>query len=90
MADLITKPLLLVHGDADNNPGTHTMQSERMYAALRGLGKTARYVSLPLESHRYRARESLLDALAEIEAWLDRFVGVSGGAPQAAGGSNPR
>jgi dipeptidyl aminopeptidase/acylaminoacyl peptidase len=55
MADLITKPLLLVHGDADNNPGTHTMQSERMYAALKGHGCPTRLVLLPHESHGYGA-----------------------------------
>jgi dipeptidyl aminopeptidase/acylaminoacyl peptidase len=65
MADLITKPLLLVHGDADNNPGTHTMQSERMYAALRGHGCPTRLVLLPHESHSYVARESVLHMLYE-------------------------
>ena len=56
MADLIKKPILLVHGDADNNPGTHTMQSERMYAALKGHGCPTRLVLLPHESHSYGGR----------------------------------
>ena len=29
-------PLLLIHGDNDNNSGTHPMQSERMYQAVSG------------------------------------------------------
>lgn len=57
MADAIKTPLLLVHGDADSNPGTHTMQSERFYAALRGHGCPARLVLLPHEGHGYAARE---------------------------------
>jgi hypothetical protein len=56
MADLIKAPLLLIHGDADNNPGTHTMQSERFYAALKGHGCPTRLVLLPHESHGYGAR----------------------------------
>lgn len=31
MADKITKPILLVHGEDDNNPGTFPLQSERFY-----------------------------------------------------------
>lgn len=54
-ADKIKAPLLLVHGDADNNPGTHTMQSERFYAALKAHGAPARLVLLPHESHSYGA-----------------------------------
>ncbi|KAI8467198.1 MAG: alpha/beta-hydrolase [Monoraphidium minutum] len=75
MADLITKPILLVHGDADNNPGTHTMQSERMYAALKGHGCPARLVLLPHESHSYAARESVLHCLYEQDQWLERYAG---------------
>ena len=46
------------------------MQSERMFEALKGLGGTARLVMLPLESHGYRARESVLHLLWETENWL--------------------
>lgn len=69
-ADKITKPLLLIHGEADNNPGTLTIQSERMFAALKGHGVSTRLVILPYESHSYNARESILHCLAEMQEWL--------------------
>lgn len=72
-ADKITAPLLLIHGDADNNPGTFPMQSERMYQALKGHGKVARYVTLPAEGHGYRARESVLHVLHEMTNWLEMY-----------------
>jgi dipeptidyl aminopeptidase/acylaminoacyl peptidase len=73
-ADKIDEPILLIHGQADNNSGTFTVQSERMYAALKGLGGTARLVLLPHESHGYRARESVLHMLWEQEQWLERWL----------------
>ncbi|KAB7727291.1 prolyl oligopeptidase family serine peptidase [Rudanella paleaurantiibacter] len=73
-ADRVEAPLLLVHGQADNNPGTHYMQSERYFAALQGLGKTARFVTLPHESHAYVATESLLHLCYEIDQWLNRYL----------------
>jgi dipeptidyl aminopeptidase/acylaminoacyl peptidase len=73
-ADKINEPILLVHGEADNNAGTYPMQSERMYGALKGHGATARLVMLPHESHGYRARESLMHLMWETSTWLDRYV----------------
>lgn len=73
-ADDVNEPILLIHGAADNNSGTFPMQSERYYNALKGLGKTARYVSLPHESHGYRARESVLHMLWEMNRWLGTYV----------------
>jgi dipeptidyl aminopeptidase/acylaminoacyl peptidase len=73
-ADKIDEPILLIHGDADNNPGTFTLQSERLYGALKGLGGVSRLVLLPAESHGYRARESLLHMLWEQASWLDTYV----------------
>ena len=73
-ADRIKDPLLMIHGEEDNNSGTFPIQSERMYAAVKGLGGTARLVMLPKESHSYRARESILHMLAETDAWLDEHV----------------
>ena len=73
-ADKINEPILLIHGEADNNSGTFPIQSERYYHALKGLGKTARLVLLPHESHGYRARESILHMLWEMQEWLERFV----------------
>ncbi|WP_047238691.1 alpha/beta hydrolase family protein [Chromobacterium subtsugae] len=73
-ADQIKDALLMIHGEADNNPGTFPIQSERMYQALQGLGGTARLVMLPAESHGYRARESILHMLWEEDRWLDQYV----------------
>ncbi len=73
-AHQIDEPLLLIHGMADDNSGTFPIQSERLYLALKGLGKTARYVQLPYEAHGYVARESVLHTVAEMLAWMDRWV----------------
>ena len=76
-ADKIKDPLLLIHGEADNNSGTFPIQSERFYAALKGQGATVRFTLLPHESHGYRARESLLHMLWEMETWLDAHVKIA-------------
>jgi dipeptidyl aminopeptidase/acylaminoacyl peptidase len=73
-AHKINEPILLIHGEADNNSGTFPIQSERLFQALRGNGGTARLVLLPNESHGYRARESVLDTLAEMIEWADRWA----------------
>lgn len=73
-AHQIKDPILLIHGHADNNPGTYTVQSERFFQALQANGATARLVLLPYESHGYRARESVLHVLAEMFEWADRYV----------------
>jgi dipeptidyl aminopeptidase/acylaminoacyl peptidase len=72
-ADKIKKPLLMIHGEADNNPGTFTIQSERLYQAIKGNGGTARLVLLPYESHGYRAQESVEHVLYEMFDWARRF-----------------
>jgi dipeptidyl aminopeptidase/acylaminoacyl peptidase len=73
-ADKVNEPILLIHGQADNNSGTFPMQSERYYNALKGLGATAKLVLLPHESHGYRARESVMHMAHEMTNWLDRYV----------------
>jgi dipeptidyl aminopeptidase/acylaminoacyl peptidase len=73
-ADKVKTPILMIHGIADNNQGTFPIQSERFYAALKGHGATARLVLLPLESHGYAARESLLHMLWEMNTWMDTYV----------------
>jgi dipeptidyl aminopeptidase/acylaminoacyl peptidase len=73
-ADKIDEPILLVHGVADNNTGTFPIQSERLFAALQGLGGRVRYVQLPAEAHGYRARETALHVLWEEARWLDAHV----------------
>ena len=73
-ADSINEPLLMTHGEADNNTGTYPINSERLFAAIKGLGGTARLVMLPNEAHGYAARESVLHTLAEMIDWFDRYV----------------
>jgi len=73
-ADKINEPLLLIHGIDDDNTGTFPIQSERLYAAMAGLGGTVRLVMLPKEAHGYRARESVMHVLYEMDAWLDKYV----------------
>jgi dipeptidyl aminopeptidase/acylaminoacyl peptidase len=73
-ANRIHDPILLIHGANDDNTGTFPIQSERMYAALKGNGATVRYVVLPYETHGYRARESVMHTLAEMVSWMDRYV----------------
>lgn len=70
----INTPILLIHGERDNNSGTFPVQSERYYMALKGNGKTVRYVTLPLESHGYAARETIEHVLFEMISWFDRWV----------------
>lgn len=73
-AHKINEPILLIHGQADNNTGTFPIQSERMYTAIRGNGGTVRFVYLPFESHGYAARESVEHTLAEMVEWFDKHV----------------
>jgi dipeptidyl aminopeptidase/acylaminoacyl peptidase len=73
-ADKINEPLLLIHGELDQNPGTVPMQSEKLYEALRGIGKTVRLCMLPYESHGYTALESTEHVLYEMLSWFDGYV----------------
>lgn len=73
-ADRIKEPVLLIHGEDDQNSGTFPMQSERMFGAINGLGGKARLVMLPLEGHNYHSRQSILHQAWEIERWLDMHL----------------
>lgn len=73
-ANKIKEPILLIHGEADDNSGTFPIQSERFYMALKGHGATVRYVTLPFEAHGYTGRESTLHTLAEMINWMDKYV----------------
>jgi dipeptidyl aminopeptidase/acylaminoacyl peptidase len=73
-ADKMKTPLLLIHGNDDNNSGTYTMQSERYFNALKGFGAPTRLVLLPKESHGYAAKESILHVLWEQDQWLEKYV----------------
>jgi dipeptidyl aminopeptidase/acylaminoacyl peptidase len=70
----INEPILLIHGEIDNNSGTFPIQSRRLFHALKGHGATVRLVFLPHESHGYRAKESILHVLAEQIEWFDKYV----------------
>lgn len=73
-ANKINEPILLMHGEADNNQGTYPIQSERLFAAISGTGGTARLVMLPLEAHGYSAKESVQHTLFEMVSWFDKYV----------------
>ncbi|MFN2447848.1 MAG: prolyl oligopeptidase family serine peptidase [Vicinamibacterales bacterium] len=80
-AQKVNEPVLLMHGEVDNNQGTFPIQTERFYLALKGHGARVRYVTLPYESHRYASRETLLHVAAEFVTWFDRYV--KGAGPRA-------
>lgn len=73
-ADKVNEPLLLIHGEEDNNSGTFPVQSVRFFNAIKGHGGTSKLVMLPKESHGYRAKESILHMLYEMDSWLERYV----------------
>lgn len=77
-ANKIKTPLLMIHGEADNNPGTFPIQSERLYNAIKGHGGTVRFVQLPFESHGYAAKENILHMLWEQNQWLNKYVKYTG------------
>ena len=77
-ANRVNEPILLIHGEADDNSGTFPVQSERFYAALKGNGANVRYVVLPFEAHGYRARESVGHTHWEMTRWLDQYLKNAG------------
>ena len=90
-ANKIHEPLLMIHGMEDNNSGTYPIQSERLFAALKGFGRTARLVFLPHEAHGYRARESVMHMLSEMDQWLEKYVKNAGPRKLVrAGGMEPK
>ena len=73
-ADKIKTPILLVHGEMDDNQGTFPINSERLFNAIKGHGGTTRFVYLPYEAHGYRAKENILHMLWEMNTWLNTYV----------------
>ena len=73
-ANTLNGAILLIHGSKDENSGTHTIQSERYFQALRGQKKYVRYVELPLDGHRYLIRENILHSLYEVDLWLKKYL----------------
>ncbi len=80
-AHKINEPILLTHGEADDNSGTFPIQTERFYMALKGHGATVRYVTFPHEAHGYQARESVLHTVAEMLNWADKYAKNAGPRP---------
>ena len=73
-ANKMKTPMLIVHGEADNNPGTFTLQSERYFQALKNLGAPVRMVLLPKESHGYAAKDNILHLLWEQDHFLEKYL----------------
>lgn len=73
-ADKIKTPILLTHGEMDDNTGTFPINSERLYAAIKGHGGIVRFVYLPYEAHGYRGKENVLHLLYEQGRWLDKYL----------------
>jgi dipeptidyl aminopeptidase/acylaminoacyl peptidase len=73
-ANQIDAPLLLMHNQDDTNVGTNPIQSQRLFEALNGLGKTAQLVEYPYEDHGPAAKETVLDYWARALDWIDRYV----------------
>jgi dipeptidyl aminopeptidase/acylaminoacyl peptidase len=73
-AEKVKTPILLIHGEADNNPGTFTLQTERYFGALKGLGAEVRMVILPKESHGYAAKENILHLLWEQDQFFEKYL----------------
>jgi dipeptidyl aminopeptidase/acylaminoacyl peptidase len=73
-SDKMKTPLLLIHGEADNNSGTFTLQTERYFQALKGLGAPVRMVILPKEQHSYEARENIMHLLWEQDMFLEKYL----------------
>ena len=87
VANRVDEPILIIHGDADSNPGTLTFQSEVFYEAVRGSGGTARLVLLPHEDHGYRARETVEHVVWEQLRWFDQHLAkAEPNAPRSASG----
>ena len=89
-ADKVNEPILMIHGEADDNSGTFPLQSRRFYSALKGHGALARLVMLPHESHGYRARESILHMLWEQSEFLKRSVEFAPGRNEMTGDGQER
>lgn len=72
-AHKINEPILLIHGEADNNTGTFPIQSDRMYQALRGTGAPSAMSSCRSNHTAILARESTEHAPHEMISF-DRHV----------------
>ena len=72
-ADAINVPVLLVHGDMDNN--VFVDHSRDMAAALRGAGKSVDYLEFKGLYHSLEDSTARTEMLTRIGALLDRTIG---------------
>ncbi len=68
----VETPLLLIHGEQDND--VHITQAEEMYMALKRRGVETVLVRYPREGHGFREPQHRLDALERTINWFDRFL----------------
>jgi len=73
-ANQLTGALLMYHGLKDQNVGTFTIHSPRMFEALNALDKDAAMYLYPEEDHGPATEETNLDLWARWCAWLDKWV----------------
>jgi dipeptidyl aminopeptidase/acylaminoacyl peptidase len=73
-ANQLSGALLMYHGMHDQNVGTDPINSDRLFHALNGLGKTVALYRYPFEDHGPASRETLLDLWSRWAAWLDKYV----------------
>ncbi len=88
-AERMDGALLMYHGAEDQNVGTWPMNSERMFHALNGLGKTAAMYMYPYEGHGPSAEETLLDMWTRWADWLDEHVKNADDEPEEATAEAP-
>jgi dipeptidyl aminopeptidase/acylaminoacyl peptidase len=75
-ADVLTAPLLLVHGLHDTN--VPPSESQQMYDALRALDRTVEYLTFADDGHEIDKRENRAVLLKAMTEWL---LGAFGAAP---------
>jgi len=73
-ANQLTGALLMYHGLKDQNVGTFTIHSPRMFEALNALDKEVAMYLYPEEAHGPATEETQLDMWARWVAWLDKWV----------------
>jgi len=72
-ADRIKKPVLLIHGAKDNNPGTMPVQSRKLFEALERFGQPAKLVILENEGHRVTSVEGKMQVAEELMALCEEM-----------------
>ncbi|SRR5579871_277058 len=68
----VTTPLLLLHGEIDND--VPITQAEEMYMPLRKLGVPVELVRYPGEGHGFRQPRHVLDSHQRISDWFAKYL----------------